>query len=151
MAVKIYEPKMNTVLELDDQARSDLRHYARLMKRYLDPEIFNYGTFGFKTIPKNDRLRAKRIEFGMESYEDDYGISGKWGTGLWQLSMVGANENPGSSYCDDGYWWILPLKSDNRVCLDFLADEALPRVFDKEFHVNSTMIPTNGDCSWDCM
>jgi len=128
-----------------------LDEYGELMAKYITPDIMAYSSIGCRKRPKVKKLEAENVERRKRELEDELQIQGKYGTGGWRLEMVGAVETPGSSYCNEGYWWILPLKSDNKEMLDYLADESLPRVFQgKEFVVRSTLIPCNGDISWDC-
>lgn len=132
--------------------QADLREYARFMARSIEPEIRN-ASFGGDHISEDEKRLARRINFARDSYARDFGIEGKHGCGEYRLQMVGANETPGSPYCDAGFWWILPLKSDNLPALDFLAGDALPRVFEgREFSVGSIYVPVSGpyDCVWDC-
>jgi len=128
------------VIELSEQEIADLRQYAQTLKEYIDPEISKYS-IGCRKRPKEKKLEAEKIKNTRSELEEKLEIGWRWATGLWELDIVGANHNPGSSYCDKGYWWIFPLKSYKKHYLDFLA-KALPEYFpEKEFYVASTMIP----------
>ena len=138
---------INTTLTKQEQ--NDLRHYAEVLKQYICPDIRSFF-YSIRKLPKVKRLESKRIFQERRSLQDKLNISWRWGCGLWILDMIGPNDTPGSQNLDKGYWWIFPLKSYKEDYLNFLAKDALPRVFRGEaFYVNSTMIPCNQDCSWD--
>jgi hypothetical protein len=141
---------MEAVAQFTEQ-EENLRQYGEILRQYIDPEIIQYSPIGGRKLPKVKRLEAERVSNERDSLQERLGIGWNWAyRGRWKLEMIGANENPWSQYCDEGYWWILPLNSGRKELLEYLAGEVLPKVFDgKKFVVRDTMIPCNGDCSWD--
>jgi hypothetical protein len=139
------------VAQFTEHEEKDLNHYAQILKQYIDPEISQYSPIGGRKLPKTKRAEAERVSQERGSLQERLGIGWKWQyKGRWKLEMVGANETPGSQYCDEGYWWILPLNSERKKILEYLASEMLPKFFKgKKFVVNDTMVPCYGDCSWD--
>lgn len=137
---------------LTGQEQENLSQYGEVLRQYISPQIKSYSIMRRKR-PTSNRLEAERISSERDSLQERLGIGWKWQpVGRWRLEMVGASENPGDSqYGDEGYWWILPLNSRRRDYLEYLAKKVLPKVFDgKKFVVRDTMIPCEGDCSWDC-
>ena len=130
-----------------------IEQYGTVLGKFIDPEIIQYlPGIGFRKRPKIKRDVAEEISNARDFFQDKLGVGWNWSyKGRWELEMIGANERPGSSYCDEGYWWILPLNSERKDILIYLANEVLPKVFNnKKFVVRDKMIPCDGDIGWDC-
>jgi len=141
------------IAEITEQEKKDLKRYAQILKQYIDPKIRQYSPIGWRKIPKAKKLESEKVSSERNSLQNRLNINRDLGYGRWKLEMIGANENPnpGGQYFDEGYWLILPIRSKRKSILEYLAKEVLPKIFDgKEFIVRDTMIPCNGDCSWDC-
>lgn len=140
-------------MALTDDEKNILNNYTEILRQYIDPEISRYSPIGWRKIPKVKRLESQRVSDERYLLEKKLGIAWKYGyCGRWNLEMVGLSGNPGNIPCDDlPYWNIVPMNSGRKELLEYLANESLPKVFrNKKFLVMDTMIPCNGDCSWDC-
>lgn len=144
---------MDIVGKLTEFEEKDLKLYAEVLGQYVDPQISQYSPIGWRKIPKVKKMEAKRISDDRDFLENKLGIGWKWKyCGRWKLEMEGLSANPGNIPCDDlPYWNIVPLNSERKEALDYLASEVLPKVFQgKKFVVRDTMVHCGGDASWDC-
>ena len=142
-----------TVTTLTEQEQNDLRNYAEILRQYVHPETSQYFPLGWRKLPKAKRLDAEKVYQDRNNLQAKLGIEWKWGyAGRWKLEMIGLSENSGDLFGDDlKYWNIIPINSERRDFLEYLAEEVFPKIFkDKKFSVRDTMVPCNGDCCWDC-
>lgn len=145
-------------IEIPKREIAVLTEYAQLLKLHIDPVLSQFSPIGIggKKRPKEKRLEATRVYNRRKEIEHNLRLeSGMFASGnYWELRLIGANTQPGSFYCDKGYWRIFPIRTydeSKRPHLELLASEILPEVFpENQFDVRSLMIPTYGDCSWDC-
>lgn len=139
------------LVSLPDQVLFDLEAYADLLRRVVDPAVYSYAPIAFRKLPKDKRLEAERVCRAEEALKRKLGLEGQYGYGRWKLAIDSYASAPITGYDELSYWSAFPLRSENREYLEYLAQQALPRVFpQKKFVVRNMMVPCNGDCSWDC-
>lgn len=137
---------------LTEQEKKDLDSYAELLRKYVDPEISQYSPIGGRKRPKIKRLESEGV------YQERYLLEKKLGVERWgyagsyklEMSLLSLSENLRGIECPS-FYGIMPINSGRGDILEYLAHEALPKVFaGRKFSVRDTMVPCGDDCSWDC-
>ena len=130
-----YQLNEAKMLVLTDRNRQDLRNYARNLRLYTCDDIWNVVMFS--RAEKSEEAHAHRVKFALDSYNEEYGmyfgtISAKFDSSFWRIKMVWKSGISADYYMKKKYWRVFPIMSDNRVCLDFLAENALSTFFEGE-------------------